>query len=284
MEEVQPESPTRYTLPDQSSEEKSTCLIDYNSPATYPISTRKRKRVAKKKKEEKKPKIKKIKQAPEGKTFHEVPPVVENGEIVEVQVMEEGEIFDPDAFLDELAQQWHTLPPSTPQTSTEPFRNPSPPPRGSTEILYCFPVHLNDTLQKKESNTQCGHWKYYRCPVQNCFVSCGVDNVEHYLESAKRQLHNFYLAKPVHVMKCYCKRSLVMSLSQSKKNPGRLFLKCPKRQCNFFQWCDEKPQGKTKAWLEEGRVQEGYPRPRELFIPQQRDFQRQNQYAEKWNS
>ena len=114
-------------------------MIDYSysSPATYPISTKKRKRVVKKEKEEKKPKIKKIKQAPEGKTFHEVPLVVEDIEIVEVQVMEEGDIFDPDAFLDELTQQWHPLPPSTPQTSTKPFRNPSPPPRGSTEILYC---------------------------------------------------------------------------------------------------------------------------------------------------
>ena len=91
MEEVQPESPTRYMLPDQSSEEKSTCLIDYNSLTTYPISTKKRKRLIKQEKAEKKPKTKKIKQEPEGK--------------IEVQVLEEGEIFDPDAFLDGLAQQ-----------------------------------------------------------------------------------------------------------------------------------------------------------------------------------
>ena len=38
------------------------------------------------------------------KTFHGVPPLVENGEIVEVQVLEEGEIFDPQEFLDGLAQ------------------------------------------------------------------------------------------------------------------------------------------------------------------------------------
>ena len=99
-------------------------MKDYNSPATYPISTKKRKRLVKKKKAEKKPKAKTIKQEREGKTFHEVPPMVENGGIVEVQVMEEGEIFDPDAFLDEPTQQWHPLPPSTPQTSTEPFKNP----------------------------------------------------------------------------------------------------------------------------------------------------------------
>ena len=74
------------------------------------------------------------------------------------------------------------------------------------------------------------------------------------------------VAKPIHVMKCYCHRPLTMSKSHSEKNPGRLFLKCPKRRCNFFQWVDEKPRGKTKAWIEEGRFpREGYPRPRELF-------------------
>ena len=44
----------------------------------------------------------------------------------------------------------------TPQTSTEPSRNPSPPTRGCTEILYSCSVHLNDTLQKKKTNAQYG--------------------------------------------------------------------------------------------------------------------------------
>ena len=136
MEEVQPESPTRYMLPDQISEEK--CLIDYNSPTTYPASTKKRKRLVKKEKAEKKPKTKKIKQEPEGK--------------IEVQVLEEGEIFNPDAFLDELAQQWHHLPSSTPQTSTAPFRNPSPPPRGSTEILILV-LCIRKILYKRKRPT-----------------------------------------------------------------------------------------------------------------------------------
>ena len=74
------------------------------------------------------------------------------------------------------------------------------------------------------------------------------------------------VAKPIHIMKCYCHCPLTMSKSHSEKNPGRLFLKCPKQQCNFFQWVDEKPRSKTKAWIEEGRFsREGYTRPRELF-------------------
>ena len=99
------------------------------------------------------------------KTFHEVPPVVESGEIMEVQVLEEGEIFDPDVLLDELAQQWKQDPSSL--REPEPFRNASPPTRGSTEILHSCPVHPNDTLQKKETNTQYCYWDYYKCPVQN---------------------------------------------------------------------------------------------------------------------
>ena len=186
----------------------------------------------------------------------------------------EGEIFDPDAFLDELAQQWKQDPSNTPQTSTEPFMNPPPPTRSDTQILYSCPRHPNDTLEKKETNTPYGYWGYYKCPVRNCYVSCGVNDIEYCLDSAKHKLHKFFLSKPVHIMECYCHRPLIMSLSQSEKNPGRLFLKCPKRWCNFFQWVDQEPRGKTKAWLEGGRIQEEYPKPQELFIPQQRDFQR----------
>ena len=37
---------------------------------------------------------------------------------------------------------------------------------------------------------------------------------------------------------------------------------------------DQEPRGKTKAWMEEGIIQGGYPRPQQLFIPQQKDFKR----------
>ena len=72
-------------------------------------------------------------------------------------------------------------------------------------------------------------------------------------------------------MRCYCERPLIMSQSRSKKNPGRLFFKCPKCNCKFFQWVDQEPRGIAKAWMEGSRIQEGYPGPQELFIPQQRD-------------
>ena len=50
-------------------------------------------------------------------------------------------------------------------------------------------------------------------------------------------------------MKCFCIYAPIMSISHSEKNPNRLFFKCSKRQCEFFQWVDEHPRGKNRAWL-----------------------------------
>ena len=51
-------------------------------------------------------------------------------------------------------------------------------------------------------------------------------------------------------MKCYCSNNLNLCLSNSQRNPGRLFFKCAKRQCDFFQWADEYPRGHIRLWLE----------------------------------
>ena len=61
-----------------------------------------------------------------------------------------------------------------------------------------------------------------------------------------------------------------MSMSNSDRNPGRLYLKCPKRYCDFSQWVDTPPCGKTRAHLE-SPSREGYPRPPHLFQPPPRE-------------
>ena len=162
---------------------------------------------------------------------------------------QEEEEFDPDQFIDTLEQQ---------------YRNPSPP-----RTLQC-PLHPQYSLEKRESHTDYGQWEYYKCPFQDCFVCCGVDNVDYYLQSARSQIEPYYTRMPLDKMKCYCDRHLYMSMSHSDKNPGRLYLKCPKRYCDFFQWVDTPPRGKTRAHLESPR-REGYPRPPQLFRPQPRE-------------
>ena len=51
-------------------------------------------------------------------------------------------------------------------------------------------------------------------------------------------------------MRCHCCNPLALTMSHTDKNPGRLFLRCYKRTCPFFQWADQDPWGKNRLWLE----------------------------------
>ena len=195
---------------------------------------------------------------------------------IKQEVIEQGEIFDADSFLEGLTQQWKQEPRHTPDLP--PLRNPSSPrqmphplTRGDTEIVYNCPIHSSEVLQKKETVTEYGYWEYYRCPVAKCFVCCGVDRVEYYVDAAKRQLHDFYLENPLNKLQCYCERPLIVSQSQSEKNPGRMFFRCSKRNCEFFQWVDQTPSRNVRAWLlarEHPDGHDGYPRPQDIFKPE----------------
>ena len=67
---------------------------------------------------------------------------------------------------------------------------------------------------------------------------------------SKGQLHYYYKDLNKIGMKCYCRKATVLSMSNSEKNPGRLYFKCPRRECKFFQWADVEPRGSVKVWLE----------------------------------
>ena len=81
-------------------------------------------------------------------------------------------------------------------------------------------------------------------------MSCGSQDVAYYLDSAKRQLRQYYYQLPLDKMRCHCCVALAMTMSHSERNPGRLFFKCSRRLCPFFQWVDENPRGKNRVWLE----------------------------------
>ena len=133
---------------------------------------------------------------------------------------------------------------------------PQPPTmtRQDTEIIHYCPIHYLLPMRRGKITTSLGEWEFPRCSetkfFNNCFVACGLDRAEYYLESVKRQLHHYYKDPNNIGMKCYCQKSTVLSMSNSEKNPGRLYFKCPKRECKFFQWADVEPRGCVKNWLE----------------------------------
>ena len=118
--------------------------------------------------------------------------------------------FDVDAFLDSI---------------------PRPPPEQEPQCPRC----LNDLTLGSIQHEDGSHWEYYRCPMTRfntkCYVTCGKENLAAYLKAVEEQ------TQPVYDM------SMILAMSKSENNPGRLYLKCPKRKCKLFQWINEPPKG-----------------------------------------
>lgn len=144
---------------------------------------------------------------------------------------------------------------------------PQPPAmtRQDTEMIHYCPIqYLSSIRRKGKAATSLGEWEFLRCSetkfFNNCFVTCGLDEAEHYLEFVKGQLHHYYKDPNKIGMNCYCRKSTVLYMSNSEKNPGRLYFKCHRRECKFFQWADVEPRGCVKDCGLEGKPTPGDPR------------------------
>ena len=168
------------------------------------------------------------------------------------QKREEVDDFDVDDFLDGL------FPPREDKKDQEEgeaaplLQNPDKPecPRCHVGVEYHESPRFDGTV-----------WRYVRCPESKfftkCFVTCGVDNqLDTYLAKVRHQLYEAYRHTPRSLdmaqLRCFCRKSLVLSLSRSEKNPHRLYFKCPQGTCSFIQWGDQPPSGKVECWLEQG--------------------------------
>ena len=121
-----------------------------------------------------------------------------------------------------------------------------------TEQVKMCPL-CHDPLQYNEITTQRGtSWCYYRCPsvtdFTKCFVASSAEDVDLYLDRVKQTLHPMFESVPNSFdpanMRCYCNKSLILAMSESDKNKHRLYFKCPKRECSFFQWGDSQQRHK----------------------------------------
>ena len=152
----------------------------------------------------------------------------DKGEFTEVQVLEEGEVFHPDEFLDQLEKH---QPPQCPR--------------------HMVPLKFGSVTCPDGST-----FKYYRCPSKRfytkCYVTCGADEVHTYLKRVRAQTHPCYKKIDPARFRYECNKSLVLATSHSVNNPDRLYLKCPKRTCKYFQWIDEEPRGVAEDILIHG--------------------------------
>lgn len=104
----------------------------------------------------------------------------------------------------------------------------------------------------KEANTRC----YITYSAER-----GAEELHQYLRTASRELHNFYKYTTLTGYLCFCGKSLILKMSQSANNPGRLYFSCPLNVCKFFQWGDQPPTEQNRHWLlHKSRDRDGYPK------------------------
>lgn len=126
------------------------------------------------------------------------------------------------------------------------------------EPLQCF-IH-DCKLEKCTSQTG---WEYVKCPMYDCFIFTGLDKVNRYLKYVQDQIPVWYKWNK-EKLKCFCSEPLVLCESRSEQNPGRMYFKCQKNRCKFFQWGNEMPSCKNMGWLR-GSEQVGCKSPAPMY-------------------
>jgi len=109
-------------------------------------------------------------------------------------------------------------------------------PRCLVDITFGFMRHQDGS-----------QWDYCCCPMTlfgtKCYVTCGKEDLANYLKTVEEQSHLCYVSIPQEKFMCAFDMSMILSMSRSEKNPGGLYLKCPRKTCKLFQWLNEPPKG-----------------------------------------
>lgn len=130
--------------------------------------------------------------------------------------------FDVEAFLDSI---------------------PRPPVKTKPKCPRCL-VDVTFGVIRHDDGSE---FEYFRCPMKRyntkCYVTSSKENLAEYLKAVDEQTHPVYAQIAPEKFKCQCDLSMILAMSKSEKNPGRLYLKCPKRSCKLFQWINKLPTG-----------------------------------------
>ena len=119
---------------------------------------------------------------------------------------------------------------------------------------YC-PIHEDSKMTCLNADEVYGAL-LFKCTTPGCsvfYTSTTSEDVRYQLQEA---IHPTVHEGLVHAdLKCHCDYTPRMKLSQSQKNPGRVFLTCFKKNnpCNYFQWVHWKvrpPQGPMDAFVQ----------------------------------
>ena len=116
---------------------------------------------------------------------------------------------------------------------------------GSQPLSVICPSHDKEMTYNMSSH----NWfRYVKCPVEPCPFFSSEEDAVAWSDGIFTLMYPDYkmLRNPEEATKfnwkCKCEvpswKTFKLSQSQSVRNPGRFYLRCPENRCNFFAWLD----------------------------------------------
>ena len=102
----------------------------------------------------------------------------------------------------------------------------------------CCPIHEDVPMRCLNADDPCGAL-FFKCSKQDCSVFYTSNTSEDVRFQLSQEIHpTIHQGLFDGTLKCHCEYTPRMRMSQSEKNPGRVFLTCFKKQnpCCYFQW------------------------------------------------
>ena len=120
-------------------------------------------------------------------------------------------------------------------------------------VVQCgdqFPCPIRHTqMEELRSKKEDCHDTFLRFQEKSCPTFCNVKDYNYYYYGCREQGHSWFTLDYISRMVCGGGVTPTLSMSKSDKSYGKMYLRCPQRNCDLFQWLRFKTSKKTQQIL-----------------------------------
>ena len=106
---------------------------------------------------------------------------------------------------------------------------------------YVCPIHTSELMQIHHSKKEHVTDTFLSCKVEGCPCVCTTAKYEDYFAKVRDQAHMWFTRDRIAQMKCGCGFDPTLKMSNSPKNPGRMYITCRDNLCDIFSWWNAMP-------------------------------------------
>ena len=106
---------------------------------------------------------------------------------------------------------------------------------------YVCPIHTSELMQIHHSKKEHVTDTFLSCKVEGCPCFCTVAKYEDYFARVRDQAHSWFTRDRIAQMKCGCGFDPTLKMSNSPRNPGRMYITCRDNICDIFSWWNAMP-------------------------------------------